>query len=268
MKKTYLLPLFIAALVIGSLGFLWARPTQHANAQATVTTPTPDSEGRIYYIVQPGEFCTTISEKLGVELTALKTMNGLDENCTILEGQKLLIAQVEKPTSTPMPAPTLMPVEITPTATPGTGTATICVVLFNDMDGNGRRTDFEAYLYGGVAGVNDQTGQVALTGNTVAGDPTLGVTPLCFEDVPEGNYNISLAIPEGFNPTTVMNYPLTVHAGETATIDFGAQEKIVVPTTPEEAAAEGRSPVLGIIGGLVLLSGLGLGIYLWRQRKI
>lgn len=268
MKKTLLTPLIVVVLLIGALGILMSQPAQLARAQATVTTPTPDSEGRIYYTVQAGEFCATISEKLGVDLATLKSLNGLDENCTILEGQKLLIAQGEKPTSTPMPAPTLMPVEITPTATPGTGIARLCVVLFNDMDGNGRRTDFEAYLYGGVAGVNDQTGQVALTGNTVAGDPTLGVTPLCFDDVPEGNYNITMAVPEGFNPTTVMNYPLTVHAGETATIDFGAQEKIALPTTPEEVAAAGRSPVLGIVGGLVLLAGLGLGVYMWRQRKI
>ena len=268
MKKTLLLPLTIAVMLIGLLGLSIAQPTRYASAQATVTTPTPDAEGRIYYTVQAGEFCATISEKMGVDLATLKSLNGLTDDCLINEGQKLLIAQVEKPTSTPMPAPTLMPVAITPTATPGTGTSNICVVLFNDMGGNGRRTEFESYLYGGVAGVNDQIGQVALTGNTVAGDPTLGVTPLCFADVPEGNYNITMAIPEGFNPTTVMNYPLTVHAGETATIDFGAQEKIAMPSTPQEVAAEGRSPILGIVGGLVLLSGIGLGVYMLRQRKI
>ena len=268
MKKIHLLPLIFTAILIGLLGMMIIQPNQFASAQAVVTTPTPDSEGRIYYIVQAGDYCATITEKMGIDLTTLKTFNALDENCTIQEGQKLLIAQVDKPTSTAMPAPTLIPEQITPTATPGTGISRICVVLFNDMDGNGRRTDFESYLYGGVAGVNDQIGQISLTGNTVAGDPTLGITPLCFDDVPEGNYNITMAIPEGFNPTTVMNYPLTVHAGETATIDFGAQEKIVLPTTPQEAAAQGRSPLLGIIGGLILLSGLGLGIYMWRQRKI
>lgn len=266
--KKYILPSIIVLLLIGTFGLIVVHPSNQVYAQTPVSTPTPDSEGRIYYTVQAGEFCATISEKLNVDLATLKSLNGLDDNCVILEGQKLLIAQVEKPTSTAMSAPTLMPAEITPTATPGTGTANICVVLFNDMDGNGRQTEFESYLYGGVVGVNDQFGQIALTGNTVAGDPTLGVTPLCFEDVPEGNYNITMAIPEDFNPTTVMNYPLTVHAGEVATIDFGAQEKYTMPTTPEEAAAEGRSPLIGIIGGLILLIGLGLGFYMWRQHRI
>jgi len=32
-----------------------------------------------------------------------------------------------------------------------------------------------------------------------------------------------VAVPEGYNPTTVMNYALTVNAGDQALLDFGAQ---------------------------------------------
>lgn len=268
MKKITQLSLITLVLLLALVGYVASQPIRWVNAQATIPTPTANAEGKVIYVVQPGDFCATIAEKTGVDLAIIKSLNNLDEACSIYEKQELVLAQLDKPTPTPLPAPTMVPVEVTPTATPGTGIARICVVLFNDMDGNGRRTDFEAYLYGGVAGVNDQIGQVSRTGNTVAGDPAQGVTPLCFEDLPEGNYNVTMAIPEGFNPTTMMNFPLTVHAGETATIDFGAQESISMPATAQQEAASGRSPVLGIIGGLILLAGLGLGFYMWRQRKI
>ncbi len=89
---------------------------------------------------------------------------------------------------------------------------------------------------------------------------------MCFDDIPVGTYNISIAIPDDFNPTTVTNYPLEVRAGEEATIDFGAQlaippESEVVPDTAR------RVPVLAIVGGIILLAGLGLGVYMLRSNK-
>ena len=87
-----------------------------------------------------------------------------------------------------------------------------------------------------------------------------------FDDIPVGTYNISIAIPDDFNPTTVTNYPLEVRAGEEATIDFGgplatAPESEVVPDTAK------RVPILAIVGGIILLAGLGLGFYMLRLNK-
>jgi len=155
---------------------------------------------------------------------------------------------------------------ITPSPTPSPGTATICVVLFHDKDGNGMRTEGEDYLYGGEVSVSNPDGSVSLTGTTVAGNPD-EVQPRCFPELPQDSYNVSVAIPDGFNATTITNYALEVKAGEDATIDFGAQESapsagVIAPDSAR------RSPVLGIIGGLVLLAGLGLAFYMWRTRKI
>ena len=87
----------------------------------------------------------------------------------------------------------------------------------------------------------------------------------CFEEIPEGEYNISVAAPEGYNPTTLMNYSLALQAGESSTLDFGAQiSSLAVPTPVSEG---GRSPVLGIMGGILVLAGAGMGIYVWRLRS-
>ena len=52
---------------------------------------------------------------------------------------------------------------------------------------------------------------------------------------------------------------LTVKAGDSSTIDFGAQPGSQAAETP--VSEGGRSPLLGIIGIFVVLAGIGLGIY-------
>ena len=265
--KSKTLPLLLLFLVALGLSLsTWRLP---ASAQGTpYQTPTPNANGDIIFKVRPGDGCISISLLTNVPIETIKSLNGLDDACTLLEGQDLVIGRVEPVvlTQTAMPTATIPPELVTPSPTPSPGSATICVVLFHDKDGNGMRTEGEDYLYGGEVSVNNPDGSVSLTGTTVAGNPD-EVQPRCFPDLPQGSYNVSVAIPDGFNATTITNYALEVNAGEDATIDFGAQES--APSagviTPDSAR---RSPVLGIIGGLVLLAGLGLAFYMWRTRKI
>lgn len=238
------------------------------SAQGTVPTNTPDSLGKVYYKVQAGENCSIVAEKTGTSVQNIISFNGLRTDCPLFEGQDLIIAMVSPVINTPTTAPTATPdpALITPGPTPSGGASKICVVLFNDLNGNGVRAEGESYLYGGVVGLNDSVGKVSLTGKTVAGDPAL-VQPFCFLDVPEGTYNLTMAIPDDFNPTTAMNYPVSVKVGEVATIDFGAQEKAPVPITGPLAPEGQKSPILGIVGAVLLISGLGLAYYMWRNRR-
>jgi hypothetical protein len=82
---------------------------------------------------------------------------------------------------------------------------------------------------------------------------------VCFKDLPEGDYNISVAPPQGYNPTTAMNYPLHLQAGDISYVDFGAQLSSAAVTPPPSQG--GRSPLLGILGGVLVLAGIGLAIY-------
>ena len=267
LKKTYFI--IILSVIFAGIAFLaFSQPALTVSAQETVPTNTPDSLGKIYYKVQAGENCSIIAQKTGVSLQDIISFNGLRTDCPLFEGQDLIIAMVSPVVVTPTKAPTATvdPALITPGPTPSGGAAKVCVVLFNDLDGNGLRNEGETYLFGGVVGLNDSVGKVSLTGKTVAGDPAI-VQPFCFLDVPEGTYNLTMAIPDDFNPTTAMSYPVSVKVGEVATIDFGAQEKAPVPITGPLAPESQKSPVLGIVGALLLISGLGLGYYMWRNRK-
>jgi len=257
----------LATLLV--LGFILLPQIAHnpANAQATYQTPTPGEDGRILYTVQEGDNCTRIFLLTGVEISQIISLNNLDAACTIYPGDKLVIGIVEPPQQSETVVPTAE-VELTPSPTPSVGFGEICIVLFNDADGTGIRTETEPYLAGGAVSVNNRLGTVSLTGSTVGGDPEIDTTlePLCFEEIPEGEYNITLAIPDGYNATTATNYALTVNAGDNITIDFGAQTSSNVPVE-EEQAGGGRSVILGIAGGLILLGGIGLGIYMLRARK-
>lgn len=266
MKSKTLPALLLVLIALGLSLSMWRLP---ASAQGTpYQTPTPNANGDIIFKVRPGDSCTSIFLLTNVSIETIKSLNGLDDACVLYEGQDIILGRVEPVvlTQTAMPTATIPPELITPSPTPSPGTATICVVLFHDKDGNGMRTIGEDYLYGGEVSVSNRDGSVSFTGTTVAGNPD-EVEPRCFADLPQDSYNVTVAIPDGFNATTITNYALEVNAGEDATIDFGAQES--TPSagviTPDSAR---RSPVLGIVGGVVLLAGLGLAFYMWRTRKI
>ena len=66
--------------------------------------------------------------------------------------------------------------------------------------------------------------------------------------------------------TTANSVAFDLKTGEIATLAFGCQEATPLSLS-EQPAEQSRSPLLGILGAVILLSGLGLGYYMWRQRK-
>ena len=274
----------LALIIVFFLSFTllgqFAAPSRFASAQdAPFNTATPDANGYIYHTVRENEYCYTIAELYNTSVERIISLNNLDLDCTIFVGRTLLVAIVTAtavpPTAEPVPAqPTVPPQEAQPTQPPADfvpeptamlDTGKVCIILFHDVDGNGMRTDGENFLYGGEVSINDRTGTVSRVSTTVAGDPDT-TKPMCFEQLPPGEYNISIAVPDGFNNTTATNHAITVVSGETITIDFGAQK-----ATPEDMNMQGEaralSPLLFILGGVILLSGLGLLFYMVRARK-
>ena len=117
--------------------------------------------------------------------------------------------------------------------------------------------------------VTDINGAYSKTESTISAiDPdTEESVRTCFADVPEGTFNISMAAPEGYNPTTDISYRLDVKAGDRAFVDFGAQSKSVQAVVPQEPDPSPNSPLMGILGAVLLLGGLGMGWYALRLRK-
>lgn len=231
--------------------------------QAVYQTPTPNQDGQIIYIVQAGDTCTRIFLLTGVAIDRIIALNNLGPECEVFPSQQLLLGEVEPVAPTPegpLPTATLG----LPTPTPFEGNGQICVALFEDLDGNQKRSPSEFYLGGGVINVSNRVGTFSETLETQGGDPEL-VGPVCFDDVPEGEYNLSMGIPDGFNPTTSMNLALDVTAGDTIVVDFGAQQSSQI--IDEEVEPDGgRSPLLLAVGLFLLAGGAGLAFFFIRTR--
>jgi len=269
MKKHTLLLTMSLLVLIGAL--LIARPLMvNAGAlnQSVVNTATPNAEGEIIYTVQEGDNCTIIYLLTNVSIETLISLNNLDEDCSVYPGEQLVIATVAPATATPegpTPTPTMSP----PTPTPFNGNATVCVVLYEDLNGNQKRSEDEFYMAGGVANLNNREGTFSETVETFSGDPALyEVEDLpCFQNVPEGEYNLSMGIPNDYNATTSLNYPLSVTAGDTVIVDFGAQPGSAAATNEDPNPSANRSPLLLAAGFLLLAGGLALAFFFIRSRQ-
>lgn len=260
--------LFLTITLLLLLGV--ALPFRGADAapEAQFLTATPGPDGRILYTVVEGDSCLQVALLHGITVQQLRQFNNrLDEDCTLIPGQQLVVglAQAEAPTAGPaptLPSPTV-------TATPVSGTTEVCVLLFNDMNGDAVRQETELGIEGGAVSLTNLNGSYSQTQNTSAAvDPdTLEPVRACFIDVPGGEYNVSMAVPDDYNPTMLVSYTLTVKAGDRAEIGFGAQSKTITVSESTESPEGNRSSLLGIFGFLLLLGGAGLGYYAYRSGQ-
>jgi hypothetical protein len=201
----------------------------HAAPEAQFITATPGPDGRILYIVVEGDSCLQVALLHNITVQQLRQFNTrLDENCTLTVGQQLVVGLAQPEAPTAGPAPTLP--SPTVTATPVSGTTEVCTVSAVDPD-------------------------------------TLLLVRSCFVDVPGGEYNVSMAVPDEYNPTMLLSYTLTVKAGDLAEISFGAQSKTLTVSEPTDSQEGNRSSLLGIFGFLLLLGGAGLGYYAYRSGQ-
>ena len=263
-------PIVISSLLlIALLCFGLSLRAQAAPAQQQFATNTALPDGRILYTVQAGDTCGRIQLLYGISLQQLRELNeNINSDCTnLIPGQNLLIA-LSGPagaSATPGPAPTAAPPTVTPT--PFAGTTQICVLLFNDLNGDALRQTDEPVIPGGAISVSETSGKFSKTLETAVNPDPNAYPGVCFTDVPEGNYNIGAAIPDNYNATMSLTYTLDLKAGDSAFVDFGAQSRDTTVTQPNQPSeGGGTSPLLGFFGGFLLLGGLGLGWYALRLR--
>lgn len=237
----------------------------HASHEFQLTpfpTPTPGPDGRIIYIVQPNDTLIRISLISGVSMEELRGLNNLTDE-TIVVGQELLLGLGGPSVTTSTPGPSPTPTAVLPTPSPQPGFGNLCILLYNDRNGDSIRQGEESSIAEGAISVSNIDGSVSLTASTTRGDEAY-----CFEELPEDKYTVSVAVPDGYNATTESDYVITLNAGDETYLDFGAQvnsksqsdDGIIVDSG-------GKSPILGILGGLLLLSGIGLGVFARRMFK-
>jgi LysM repeat protein len=261
MKRTISYLLLFLIMAAGLLVTLATPTSASPQPQVAYQTPTALPDGRVIYKVQPGDSCLRIELLTGVKVEQLRSLNKLDAGCSIQPNQELLLTVlIVPPTATPNTGMTATP--LLPTPSPKVGTGEICVTLFADINGDAVRGDTESPILGGAVSVTDRSGSVSKTGITTNTD-----TPLCFTEIPEGDYNISMAVPDGYNPTTTTNYPLKLIAGNRSIVDFGAQISTRPAANPSPAAQSGRSPLLLVLGGVLILAGIAFAVYFRVIRR-
>ncbi len=224
-------------------------------------TPTPGPDGKIIYTVQPGDTLLRISLIAGISVDELRGLNNLTGD-SINAGDKILLGLGGPSQVTPTlgPSPTATPVVPTPTPKPGAGN--LCILLYEDQNGNAIREETEVSIPGGAISINDRLGKVSKTTPTVE-----GTDPTCFQNLPEGEYSISVAIPDGYNPTTSSSYVVKLGAGDETYLDFGAQKNTAKLAEAPTPTGSGPSPLLGIVGGLFLLAGIGMAVFGTRLMR-
>jgi murein DD-endopeptidase MepM/ murein hydrolase activator NlpD len=263
-KRFFILFTLISLLLFG----LWLPANAAPNMQQIIPTATPGADGRILYVVQPGDSCFRVAAIHGITVDQLRQLNSkLDQDCNLIEGQELLIGIISM-AGTPTAGPSPTPAPPTASPTPFTGTTEICVLLFDDINGNALREEVEPAVAGGAVSVTENNGEYSAAQDTVIPADPEAYQGICFSNVPEGSYNITVGVPDNYNPTMNLNYSLEVKAGDRAFVDFGIQSQAVVAGTGEEVEPKSStSPIFGVIGGLLLLGGAGLGYYAWKSGR-
>jgi hypothetical protein len=240
------------------------------NPQLTsFTTPTPGSDGRIIYIVQEGDTLWRIAAISGIDVADLRDLNNLDPDDTVFPGQQIFLGLGGPAVQQPTAAPQVTEAAPQPTDTPVPGLGVLCVLLFEDVNGDSMRQEEEISLAGGAINISNRDGSVSITADTPEHDPNSDTLDYyCTESLLEGDYNVSVAIPEGYNPTTSLNTAVELLAGDITYLTFGAQAgSVVIDGDTPLPDSTGRTPLLGIIGLVLLLGGLGLGAYsFWFRR--
>ncbi|MEX0787758.1 MAG: LysM peptidoglycan-binding domain-containing protein [Anaerolineales bacterium] len=268
MKSVTWMGLIGAVMAAGLLMSGRAHPARAQSASGpalqptSFPTPTPGPDGRIIYIVQEGDSPWRIAAIAGISVEQLMAMNGMLPDDFITPGMQLVLG-LSGPTLATNSAPTSEPTASGPpvTPTPIFGTGEVCVLLFIDTNGNARLETGELPLAEGRVTVVNVAGEVA-------GETTTDETPegYCFSGLQNGEYNVSAAVPPGYNATTSMSLPLRLAPGEIKYVEFGAQPSGALggPVSPQEQA---RSTLLGIVGVALVLAAAGLGYYASRMNR-
>lgn len=123
------------------------------------------------------------------------------------------------PTSTPRPTPTLTP---WPTFTPTPVTGTVCVIVFEDHNGNGVQDPADGRLAGALITVSDEGGMAAEYVTNGFDEPH------CFRGLRPGHYFVSEVNPGGYRSTTFDDWGVSV-------VDVAEVHVVFGDYRPEEA---------------------------------
>ncbi len=182
---------------------------------------TPDTDGRIYITVQPGDTLWAMVGRAGISMDEMLTLNNMAIDDLLQPGTRLLIgiiAPTITPTPLPSPTPTLPPPTAVPTSIPPP--TSICVLAFVDEDGNGVHNASEPLRPAVAFTIFNEA---SVIGNHV----TDGFyEPYCWQNLPTGEYKITRSVGRDELLTTAGDWTLTLKAGDELELLFGSRTVI------------------------------------------
>lgn len=211
-------------------------------------SPTPDAEGVIAVIVQPGDSLWAIAARHGLTLDELLELNNLTRNDFINAGDRIIVghgepgetepteaeslsgmeetgdavtaaenededAAAEEPTATatPLPAATA-----TPAVSEKMGGGALCLTAFNDSNEDGS-FDSNETLRDAVAVTVSDGEQV------VSNYITDGISePYCINGLEAGDYRVTRSSRANERMTTASDWEVSLKEGGTVDIEFGS----------------------------------------------
>ena len=247
-------------------------------------TATPRPDGAVVHTVVSGDTLFGISLAYGVPLDELYRLNNMNSQSLLQIGQEIVVSVAAVPTPTPTLEVT-PEVVVTEIATPESGTpapaankARLCVLAFQDGNGDMFRQDGEMLL---------PNAQVSVLGTAgpVGERTTDGLSePWCFEDLEPGQYIVRHTAPSGYTQSDAGQWNLLLPAGQTTNLELGymrdasgdsegGEQGQATPTaTPEEGGGgKGVTNVLNVVlrvaGVLVLLLAVGVLVLFVLSRR-
>jgi hypothetical protein len=149
----------------------------------------------------------------------------------------------------------------TPAAPPTPSIGQICILAFNDRNGDGQQDTDENLLAGVVFALSDASGpKDSYTADGVS-------EPYCFANLQPGSYQVTMKPPTNYSATTPKTSVVALSGGE-QDVTFGARRGGPAPASTRASGDAGTtaSGVLGNVGKVVLivvavlvLIGLGFG---------
>jgi LysM repeat protein len=261
-------------------------PSNWGVPAGSIVTATPQADGSIVHTVHSGESCDGIAVTYGVTRQDILKLNNLSSCSIISVGQKLII----KPAGSVSPGGSdtsggttggdtadggatqeATEAATAPEVAAAQTTGTICVMGYDDKNGNGIREPAESKLAGMTFTVSAATGPVAnYTTDGVA-------EPHCFAQLEPGSYTVKWD-GGGLTPSGDQTWSVNLTAGSTASREFGAMsgtDSATGGTGTKGAVDSGGSTglptwaiaLIGAFGVILFMGGLGVAGYFLLLRR-
>ncbi len=161
------------------------------------------------------------------------------------------------PTQTPLPTRVVEPTLISKAS----GPSEICVLLYDDANGNGALDSNEGAIPGGQLSLLDpSSGAVIQTYTTTPADSN----GHCFTALPAGLYTVAAVAPAGYNATMETSILQRVLAGQHYQLNFGAQPSA---GTRSGSSVDILTASVTALGVVIILAAAGVAALLLLRRR-